>query len=43
MFEVGHNGEPNLTWSGDKIPDHESAIVIGECNRLDLTDYTFRC
>jgi len=30
MFEVAHNGEEALTWSGDEIPEGESAIVIGE-------------
>ena len=39
MFEVGHHGEESLTWSGDIIPEHESAIVIGQCLDLSHTSH----
>lgn len=40
MFEVGHHGDESLTWSGDIIPEHESAIVIGLSSRLPAPSST---
>lgn len=37
MFEVGHGGEEGLTFSGDDLPEGESAIVIGQCALAEVT------